>query len=372
MMNEKKMKILVLNYEFLPLGGGASPVSYELAKGYVKLGHKVDVVTMGFKGLLEYEVKDGINIYRVKCLREKKEICHPWEQLSYLISAKRFLRKHLRENRYDVCHCHFIIPTGILALWLKKKFGLEYVVTAHGSDVPNYNPDRFKFLHWFTGAKLREICREAKLVTSPSNYLADLMKKEIGDCEVRVIPNGIHTDKFKPGKKTKTILSTGRLLKRKGFQYLIKAVSGEDCGFEVHICGDGPMMGELKSLAGKSKTKIVFHGWMDNNSKEYKDLLESARIYCLVSENENASISLLEGMSAGCAVVTSDVSGCPETVGDSGIVVGVGDVLGLRGEIFGLVGDEEKREKLGKMARVRVLGEFDWKGIVREYLEVLG
>ena len=72
-MNEKKIaksskkKILMLNYEFptqtsllqcfdfllkqeqriSPLGGGASPVSYELAKGYVKLGHDVDVVTMG-------------------------------------------------------------------------------------------------------------------------------------------------------------------------------------------------------------------------------------------------------------------------------------------------------------------------------------
>ena len=33
------MKILILNYEFPPLGGGASPVSYEIAKGYTKLGH---------------------------------------------------------------------------------------------------------------------------------------------------------------------------------------------------------------------------------------------------------------------------------------------------------------------------------------------
>lgn len=37
----------MLNYEFPPLGGGASPVSYEIAKGYTKLGHDVDVVTMG-------------------------------------------------------------------------------------------------------------------------------------------------------------------------------------------------------------------------------------------------------------------------------------------------------------------------------------
>ena len=42
-----KLRILMLNYEFPPLGGGASPVSYEIAKGYVKLGHSVDVATAG-------------------------------------------------------------------------------------------------------------------------------------------------------------------------------------------------------------------------------------------------------------------------------------------------------------------------------------
>jgi len=47
----KNKRILILNYEFPPLGSGASPVSYEIAKGYAKLGHSVSVVTMGFKGL---------------------------------------------------------------------------------------------------------------------------------------------------------------------------------------------------------------------------------------------------------------------------------------------------------------------------------
>ena len=66
------MKILMLNYEFPPLGGGASPVSYEIAKGYIKLGHEVSVVTMAFQGLKDFEVKDGIKIYRVPCIKKKK------------------------------------------------------------------------------------------------------------------------------------------------------------------------------------------------------------------------------------------------------------------------------------------------------------
>ena len=151
------MKILMLNYEFPPLGGGASPVSYEIAKGYVNLGHKIDVVTMGFKGLPNFENMDGINVYRVKCLRSKKELCHPIEMLSYIISARLFLKKHLRENKYDINHTHFIIPTGLISLWLKKNFGIPYIITSHGSDVPGFNNDRFLFLHRFTKLLLKII-----------------------------------------------------------------------------------------------------------------------------------------------------------------------------------------------------------------------
>ena len=178
MLNKTK-RILILNYEFPPLGGGASPVSYELGKGYVKEGNQVGVVTMGYKDLPEYEKKDGMKIYRVKCIRSKKEICHPWEQLSYLYSAKKFLKEHLKDNHYDICHCHFIIPTGILAKWVKKKFGIPYIITAHGSDIPHYNTDRFQLLHYFTGPMLRGVCKEAKLITSPSKYLRDLLNWRI-------------------------------------------------------------------------------------------------------------------------------------------------------------------------------------------------
>src|SRR3989344_9247543 len=166
------MRILMLNYEFPPLGGGASPVSYEIAKGYVKLGHKVDVVTMGFKGLPNFEIKDGIKIYRVKCLRSKKEICYPHEMLTYIISAKLFLKNHLKNNKYDINHTHFIIPTGIVSLWAKKFFGLPYIITSHGSDVLGYNK-RFNKVYPFISGKWKKIIQEAKLVVSPSKFLQD-------------------------------------------------------------------------------------------------------------------------------------------------------------------------------------------------------
>ncbi len=368
-MNKKN--ILMLNYEFPPVGGGASPVSYEIAKGYVDRGHAVTVVTMHYRGLKKHEFSDGIEIYRVASFRHKKEICQPHEMLSYLISAKFFLKKHLKNNSYDINHTHFIIPTGIVSLWAKKKFGIPYIITSHGSDVPGYNTDRFKFLHVFTKLFLKRICKHAKVVVSPSEYLKKLIEENISVDNTTMIPNGIYIDKFIPKKKKKMIISTGRLLERKGFQYLIEAVLDKNYGYEVHIAGDGPMMGKLKGLAKNSKTKIVFLGWVDNNSQEYKNLLEGASIYILVSEKENASIALLEAMSAGCAIITSNVSGCPETIGDSGIAIEPKNKEKLKNSIEELIENKSEIKKKGDIARKRVESIFNWNEIIKKYEDLL-
>lgn len=369
------MKILIINYEFPPLGGGASPVSYELAKRYIEAGHEVDVVTMHYKGLPKREKKEGINIIRIKSIRSKKELCHLHEMLSFVISAFFFLRIHLKKNKYDFNHTHFLIPSGLISWWIKRKFGLKYIVTPHGSDVPGYNEDRFTFSHHFTKPLLRRIANNAEKIISPSNYLGNLIINNISsklECKILKIPNGIDPTIFLPAeRKEKIILTTGRLLPRKGMQYLIKAVMDEDIGYEVHICGDGPMRNELEQLASKSKTQIVFHGWIDNKSEKYKQLLAKASIYTLVSSKENASISLLEAMSAGCGVVTSSVSGCPETVGDAGVIVPPENVDALKQAINQLITEQEFLTKKMQKARQTVETKFDWEKITIDYLKLM-
>ncbi len=368
-----KKRILVLNYEFPPLGGGASPVSYEIAKRLSETGDfDIDVVTMGYKGLSKYqEINANFRVHRVKCWRSKKELSHPWEQATYLISGWFKCKELLRKNKYDMCHCHFIIPTGILALRLKKKFGLPYVVTSHGSDIPDYNPDRFTFVHKFTKPFLRLVLNNSNFALTGSQYLADLANKIDSIVKYQVIREGFDSTKFTPQIKKRYILSTGRLYPRKGFQILIQAVSDEDIGYEVHIAGDGPQMLQLKELAKKSKTKITFHGWMNNTSKEYKDLLEQTAIFVLASERENSSVSLLEAMNAGCAVITTNVSGCPETVDSAGILIKVNDAADLKSKINDLVNNPIKIISLQKAAVERVKQAYNWNTILKKYYVIL-
>lgn len=368
-------KILVLNYEFPPLGGGASPVSYELALKLSETGDfDIDVVTMGYKDLPKYEeVNKNFRIHRVKCLRSKKELCHPWEQATYLVSGWFKCKELLLKNKFDICHCHFIIPTGVLALRLKQKFGLPYIITSHGSDVPGFNTDRFQFLHKFTGPFLRKISKESKNIVSPSNYLKDLILKNISENfsdKVIVIPNGIDIYKFKPQEKKKYIFSSGRLLARKGFQYLIQAVSDSDIGYEVHIAGDGPMMGELKALAGKSKTKVVLHGWLDNKGKEYKDLLEQSAIFVLMSKMESFGMVIAEAMSAGCAIITTNISGCAQVVEESGILINPENASDLKDILDTLLSDNTKIIFFQNKALLKV-SKYDWNVVVNEYIKVL-
>ena len=373
MLSMRRLNILVLNFEYPPVGGGASPVTKEIAIRLKKLGHNLTVVTMGHSTLPLEEVEEGIKIFRIDCKRKEVNISYPIEHIRFVRNAKPFLKRHLTNNSYDVVHCHFILSTGLIARWVKKEYGIPYIITPHGSDLPGFNPDRFKLIHLITPPTIRSILKECSFVVSPSMYLGSLISKYLQNDsnKLKFVPNGISTISYIDARKKPFILSTGRLLRRKGFHTLIQAVSNLESEFVVHICGDGPMMPTLKALAEKSKTKIVFHGWIDNKSEKYQRLLDEASIYVLVSSFENASISLLEAMSRGSAVVTSNVTGCAETVGESGICIAPEDPERLKEVIMDLTSNEALRNSLGNKAVDRIKKIYLWESIVKRYEEIM-
>jgi len=355
----------MLNYEFPPLGGGASPVSYEIAKGYVKLGHKVDVVTMRFKGLPNFEVKDGINIYRVKCFRSKKEICHPHEMLSYIISAKSFLKKHLKSNMYDINHTHFIIPTGIVSLWLKRRYGIPYIITSHGSDVLGYNK-RFKKLYPFVVKPWKKIIKEAKMVTTPSKFLQNEIKKITKKGKFVVIPNGIDTQKFKPMKKENKILIVARLFMNKGVQDILDALKKIDIkGWQVDIIGDGPYRKflEMKTQENGLEKVVQFHGWIDNKSQKMRNFYGHAKIFISASYFESFGLSVLEAISAGCQILVSNIQGHKQIKLNDQYYFDKGDSLTLSKKIKMLI----KKQNYNKIS----CKKFYWDKIIKHYVQVI-
>ena len=348
-------------------------MAHELNRQYVQKGHRVTVVTMHTGDLPLEEQVDGVEIIRIRCFRSYTHISFLWEHFAFILAAKNRIKRLLKAKSFDVCHTHFIVPTGVLSKWLKRKHNIPYIITAHGSDVPGYNPDRFRLFHKLTPFVIRSIIRHSNFTVSPSGYLQQLIAKGFqGEKEKLLqIPNGVDTDYFQPTLKKPIVLSTGRILPRKGFQYLIEAVYNHAFPFEVHICGDGPMLSELREKAVGSKTPIVFHGWIDNKGPLYQSLLAEASVYTLVSSKENASISLLEALSSGCAVITSNVSGCPESVGDAGICIPPENSEELKKQLIRLTEDRAFASSLRLSARERAINEFGWPSIADRYLSLL-
>ena len=367
------MHLLILTIEYPPIGGGASPMIHELNKRFIRKGHQVSVVTMAIKGLDHHVIIEGVDIYHISCFRMHKHVSNVWEHMSYIRAAKVFLKSFLKENPVDFCFTHFILPTGILARWMWREFNIPYTITAHGSDIPGYNPDRFRFIHRFTPPLIRSIINSSVAIVTPSKYLSSLLIRmgQIDEHKIVHIPNGIDTDFYQPGDKKPILLSTGRLFERKGFQFLIDAVAEEQFPFEVHICGDGPMMSVLKEKKAKSKTPVVLHGWLDNKGEKYLTLLSEATYFVLVSAKENASLSLLEGLASGCVVITSNVSGCPETVGSAGICIPPADVNALRSTLKELIAHPEEVNRLRIDGRERAVRHFSWDAITDAYLSLI-
>lgn len=357
----------MLNYEFPPLGGGGSYVSYEIAKNLVKQGHKVDVVTMGFKDLAGFEVVDGINIYRVKCLRKKKESCQPWEQLSYIFSAKKFLKKHLKKEKYDINHTHFIIPTGFLSLWLKKKCGLNYVVTSHGSDVLGHNK-RFRLMYPLLSGIWKKIVLQSKFVTSPSEFLLKRIQELAKGSNVVVIPNGIEPNKFKPMKKEKYILVVARLFKNKGVQDVLDGLEGLNLrDWKVLIVGDGPYREELEKKCEENglEKNVEFLGWVDNKAKKLKELYGKATVFISASWFESFGLTVLEALQAECYVLASDNLGYKELNLGKEHYFGVQDPDNLKEKLKELFKKEEiQGKKFDK--------KYEWNNLIKDYEEVLG
>ncbi len=362
----------MLNYEFPPLGGGAGPVSLNIAKELVKNGHEVDVVTMGFRGLPKEESIEGVKVYRVPCFRSGKAICMPHEMLSYVISAYFFCKKLLKKNKYDINHTHFIIPTGIVSLLLWKKFKLPYVVTSHGSDVPGFNPDRFVMMHKVVGPIWRKVIVNSRKIITPSDYLKGLIRKSYDWKNITTIPNGIYPEEFKAGNKENKILLVSRLVPRKGFQHFIEAIKDLDIDkeWDINLVGDGSYKKDLQKLAEKYNKKISFTGWIDNKSERMKELYATSSIYVLPSLRENSSIALLEAMSAKMAIITTNVSGCPETVGDAAITVKPESPEEIKKALVKLINDTKYREKMAKKAYERVNKNFSWPIVAKKYIEV--
>jgi glycosyltransferase involved in cell wall biosynthesis len=363
------LDILMLSYEFPPVGGGGGRVAQGLARELASQGHQVDVVTMGFDRLSGHDVEDGVAVHRVPGSRRRPHLCTIAEAATYLPAALRQAQALTQRRRFHINHTHFLLPDGFNAALLKSWTGLPFIVTAHGSDVPGYNPHRLRIAHRLLAPVWRRTARAAAHLVCPSESLANLVARRGINLPLSIIPYGFDAERYcHAAPRRRRILTVSRLVRRKGVRTLLQALAGLELEHEVHIVGDGPDLAILQRNAGGQRQRVVFDGWLDNRSPVLNELYESAEIFVLASERENFPVVLLEAMAAGLAIVTTRGTGCAEVVGDTALLVDPADPEQMRAALLALIRDPKRARALGRAARRRVETEFSWRSVAERYL----
>jgi glycosyltransferase involved in cell wall biosynthesis len=351
----------MLNYEFPPLGGGAANANYYLLKELSKKDVEIDLITSSSNKFKKEQFSKNIRIFKLNVGKKNVHFWKMTEILSWTRKSYSLAKKMDRKYNYDLVHCWFGWPSGVIGYLLKK----PYIVALRGSDVPGYNP-RLKTLDKILFRPIsRKVWAKAKKVIANSEGLKKLALKTYRR-KIDIIYNGIDIKEFNP-KQTKNkklkIISTGRLIERKGYQFLIPALSGIDC--ELILIGGGNLKEELQNLAKKHKVKTTFKGAMDH--KDISKELPKADLFVLPSLNEGMSNSILEAMACGLPIITTDVGGAKELVKDNGFVVKKASVSALRNVFSGI--DKKKLTKMGKESR-KLAENMSWQSVAKEYWRV--
>jgi len=375
------MRILMINYEFPPIGGGGGIVTYYLAKNYVKSGHQVQIVTSRFDGLPKYETLDGFQVHRLPVLRKSPDVCQVHEMLTYTINASISCLKN-KHFEPDIVHVFFGIPSGPVAYLLKKYYGYPYVLFLGGRDVPRKNPDPryYRLFYGLLDPAIKAIWKNASSIVACSEGLRNLALETYPKANINVIPDGIDLEKFvfverKENRFPVKILTIGRLIPRKGFQFLIKSITeiakNVNHDFKLEIVGDGPMKGKLTDLAQKLKVnnKIDFVGSVpyDKLVKHYNQ----ADIFVLPSFAEGMPLVVLEAMATGLPIVASKVQGIEDLVksGINGYLVEAGNPKQLSREISKLINNGKVRIQMGYNSLDQVR-KYSWENIAQAYLNI--
>ena len=367
------MRLLFINYEFPPVGGGAAYASLAAARELVSLGHDVHFLTSGSAADPCEELIDGILVHRVRAHRKNVHNAGLVGAASFVLNATIRMRSLLREHQYDLCHYYFGLPTGVLSVVPGAHTHLPYVVSLRGSDVPGYDP-ALGFLHRVLLPLTRRIWRNAFRVVANSRDLRRLARECSPDIPIDVIANGAMVRRTNPPRSATNrgvrVLTVSRLIPRKDLETLIVALSQtDDRSMTLDVAGDGPLAETLAALARSVgvEHRIRFHGYV--GPAGLARLRAAADIYVLTSVSESCSMALLEAVAAGIPVIATRVGGTCELIehNQTGLLIGAHDAGELAAALTQLGADARLRKRFSDAGRDLVAKRFTWRNTALRY-----
>lgn len=383
------MRIMFL-YMFPLWGNGSGAWLRALAQELVKHGHDVAIVApekRKLPGVKHY----NINVPQVGVFVGNPELpnAKKYENMSGVELGQIYTSyidatlPAVKEFQPEIVHAFHTAFLPAVARLVKILYGINFLITTHGSDLHYLNRDR-RFI-----GLIKDAIRVSPLITANSNFTRRWFLKMFGkewSRKIRTIPGGVYMEQYKGNgemkekldkkfnlKGKKVILFTGRLTVHKGVEYLIKAA--REIKGEVLILGDGPERNYLQSLIDKYKLKNTrILGYMSPKEEvSFKSFYSRADVYVAPSTwNEPLGLVILEAMAAKTPVISTRSGGITSLIKDgyNGYLVRPRNYKEIAEKVNSLLANDELRKKMGERSYYIIEKNYTWEKIAERFVHI--
>lgn len=352
------MNILMINFEYPPLGGGGGVATHDIARELAKR-HNVHVLTTAFRDLPYAEVLGNVTIHRVRVFGRTTLPTATFLSLITFAPAAFFAGiRIMMKMKFDVLYALFVIPSGLPAVFLSKLFRVPFVLTFIGGDI--YDPSKgiSPHRHILLRAIIRFIASSAKALTAISHDTKTRTIELHGVTqEITVVPIGLMPKDVPSASRAQLgyleddiiCVSIGRLVPRKGYDILLKAWQNIPDA-KLVIIGNGPLKAELAQHIQEYglTDRVQLLGQVDEQQK--LQILLIADMYVSAAQHEGFGIVFLEAMHAGLPIIAANDGGQTDflTDGEHAFLLPPHDFRAISRAVIALIQNKELRIQMGR------------------------
>jgi glycosyltransferase involved in cell wall biosynthesis len=402
------MKVLFVMENSVPIENAGCPIRNRYVMEHLKAqGFEIAGLTSPFMQVLPgqiiegSEIIHGIRYYRSQYLNTVDGVSNlllRWVKRYFMFKHyTRLLERICKEEKPDVIHAITSYLNGNAACKVGQKLGIPVVYEIRsiaGSTAAVVDRKSHESFKYQTVWKLdKKAMLTADRVAPLSNVLKnELIRRGIPSDKMDVVHNVVDTEMFVPQASSSEIVKKynlqnklvigfiGSLRNIEGLEILVRAapkITNKYPYVSFMIVGEGAELENLKVLARKEKVieHFVFTGLVPHsqvvNYYSVIDIFALPRVNALVN-NTVSPLKPLEIMAMGKVVVASDVGGLAEPIqeGKTGILFKAQDVSDLADKIIQLIGDEGKRDEIGKEARNWVIQNRNVDMLTEQYIPI--
>lgn len=364
------MKIALVSPYDYPYPGGVTEHISHLASEFRRRGHEVHIIAPQSQ-TAERHIQTGEIIHavgRVVPVPANGSVA----RISLSLRLSRQVKEILEREQFDVIHLHEPLLPALPITVLRHSHSLN-IGTFHAYAQSNY-------AYFYGKPILRYFVRKlhGRIAVSPParDFVAEYFPGEY-----EIIPNGIDYERFAAPRELlpicrnggPNILFVGRLEKRKGLKYLLRAMAGVWDHFpeaRLIVVGSGPLLEDYRALVEAHRVRnVIFTGFV--SGEDLPSYYHSCDVFCAPSTGqESFGIVLLEAMASGKPLVASDIPGYNFVVthGVEGLLVPPKDEQALALSLVRLLSDPVLRARMGEAGKRRA-AEFSWDKIADRVLD---